>query len=208
MPYDRQWERLADAMNRIMVAARLCQDEAQNDIAAAIADRAVKIRCKLKQHATKAMYSSNVLEGMQFEIPPDLKAEHFDWEQSRPSAPWFVQRRTFDLPGFWWLDWIELFKTDVAKVLCRAGRASIEEGPSETGLTSTERPALESNPTRPASDAPSPGPAAARRRGAQPRKFEQTKAAQCYARALQRFAHEKWAGCGGRAREGDQVVAR
>src|SRR5262249_35548487 len=31
---------------------------------------------------------------------------------------------------------------------------------------------------------------------------------QRYARALQRFAHEKWAGGGGRAREGDQVVAR
>jgi hypothetical protein len=167
-------------MNRIIAAARLSQDEAQNDIAAAIADRAVKVRCKLKEHATKFKHSSDVLDGAQFEIPPDLKAKHLDWEESRPPAPWLVRRGTFDLPGFWTLDWIELFKTDVTNVLCPAGQASVEERPSETRLTSRERPALESNPTGPApgaSGAPSPGPAAARRRGAHPRKFEQTKAA-------------------------------
>ena len=53
-----------------------------------------------------------------FEIPPTIKPDDLDWEQSRPLKPWIVRRGSHPLPGSWNLYWIELSRTDIASVLC------------------------------------------------------------------------------------------
>jgi hypothetical protein len=120
MAYVRPWERLAEAITRVMAAAGRSQEEAQTDICQAITDKAIKFQGKLKKHTTRSITSERILEGKDFEIPAEIKSKDLDWETSRPLKPWAVRREIFRLPGRWELEWIELFKTDVTKVLCRA----------------------------------------------------------------------------------------
>jgi hypothetical protein len=90
------WERLSDAIARVMAEAGLSRDEAQTRICRAIADGAVKIRGKLGRHTTTGFRASNtVLEERDFHIAPEIKPEHLDWEQSRPVKPWVVRREAF-----------------------------------------------------------------------------------------------------------------
>jgi hypothetical protein len=167
MAYDSKWGLMSPVCERVMMPPTgLPEDEAQNDICQAIADRAVNIRVTLQKHATRGSRSSDVLEGKDLEIPTTLKPEDFDWEQSRPLKPWFVRRGTYSLPGYWHLEKIELCRTDVINALCPAARP-VEQGGSEPSAASRSGPRLESNAVdlnRGAS---------ARRRGARPRKFEQ-----------------------------------
>jgi hypothetical protein len=82
------------------------------------------------------------LRGTAFEIPAEIKSEDFDWETSRPLKPWFVRRGTFDSPGYWELEWIELFRADVMNVLCtpaEPGRPA-ERPSSKTATQSRSRP--------------------------------------------------------------------
>ena len=37
--------------------------------------------------------------------------------------PWQVHRAVFGLPGYWELEWIKLFRTDVLEILCTPGEA-------------------------------------------------------------------------------------
>jgi hypothetical protein len=120
MAYVRPWERLADALTRVMAAAGRSREEAQTDICQAITDKAIKIQGQLKEHTTRHITSRRVLEGKDFELPARIKPADVDWESSRPLRPWAVHREIFGLPGYWELEWIELFKADVTKVLCRA----------------------------------------------------------------------------------------
>jgi hypothetical protein len=182
MAYVPAWEWLSVTRDRVMAAAGLSKDEAQQIICRAIADRNVNIRGQLNKHATKPMRASNVLEGRNFEIPTTLNPEDLDWEQSRPVKPWVVLRGAFDPAGYWDLKRIELSQADVTNTFCTTEQAgeSVRRAPSETGATSS-RLTLESNPIGPGprpSDPQSPGAAGSpRRRGVPPRKFEQTKAA-------------------------------
>ena len=97
--------------------------------------------------------------------------------------PWAVRRGAFRPSGFWFLEWIELFRTDVTNVLCPGGRQSelAEQASSQPGAVSTSRPTLESRRSSVGADLRStvgPRPAAAgpaRRRGARPKKFEQAR---------------------------------
>jgi hypothetical protein len=137
MAYVRRWERLSDVVTRVMEAAGISEDEAKTDICRAISDRAIKLRCKLASHASKPMHAQDtVLEGKHFDIPTALKPEGLDWEKSCPVKAWSVWRGSYDVPGYWYLEWIELFSDDVTKVLCPT--------PSEPGAMSTSQPALES----------------------------------------------------------------
>jgi hypothetical protein len=179
MAYTPKWESLSAACERVMTAAGLAKDEAQKDICQAIADRAVDVRVKLREHATKFTRSSDVLEGPVLEIPTTLKPEDFDWDQSRPIKQWFVRRGMYSLPGFWHLAIIEVSGVDVTNELCAVAPRGgpVEHDGSDAGAASRSGPALDRNPVGldPASSSPgssAPG-GSARRRGARPQKFEQ-----------------------------------
>jgi hypothetical protein len=147
MAYVSEWERLSEALTRIMAAGGLAEDEARTDICRAIADRAVKIRGKLGWHTTSPLRAPHtVLETKDFQIPSEIKPEDLDWERSRPVKPWIVRRENFKPSGHWELEWIELFRTDVTSVLCPGGRHSeaAEHASSQPGAVSTSRPTLES----------------------------------------------------------------
>lgn len=144
MAYVRPWERLADALTRVMAAAGRSQEEAQTDICQAITDKAIKIQGQLKEHTTRHITSRRVLEGKDFELPARIKPADVDWESSRPLRPWAVHREIFGLPGSWELEWIELFRTDVTNVLCAGDRGGLaERTSSKTGVTSRSRPVRE-----------------------------------------------------------------
>src|SRR3989442_11041156 len=146
MAYVSAWERLSDAIIRVMAAAGLSKDQAKADICRAIADGAVKIRGKLERHTTRHLRASNmVLEGEDFHIPTKIKSEDLDWERSRPAKSWLVRRGTSAPPGYWDLEWIELFRNDVTKVFGTAAKRgeSAHHASSEKGATSRSRPALE-----------------------------------------------------------------
>lgn len=144
MPYLRVWERLPDAVARVVSVTGQSVDQAQADICHAIADRAVKIRAKLKGHTTRRlMTSTSVLDGSDFQIPTNLRPSDLDWEQSRPTKPWRVTRQSnFALPGDWSLDWIEVAIADVTAALC-AGAQRQEPAQRPAG-GSRARPAFES----------------------------------------------------------------
>ena len=144
--YISPWERLSAATERVMVETRRARDEVQIDICRAIADGAVKIRCKPARHTTNPITSSTmVLEGEDFDIPTDIKPEDLDWERSRPVKAWFLRRERSRVPGYWELEWIELSRTDVTNALCLVGkRGDATQQPSqEPGARRRSQPALE-----------------------------------------------------------------
>jgi hypothetical protein len=96
MAYTPSWERLSEALTRVVEACGLTQNDAKADICRAIADGAVTVRAKLGRHTTKSMTGGDtVLEGSAFQIPTRLKPEELDWQESRPLKPWPVRREAF-----------------------------------------------------------------------------------------------------------------
>ena len=136
MAYVRPWERLADALTRVMAATGRSQEEAQTDICQAITDRAIKIQGQLKEHTTRHITSRRVLEGKDFELPAESNRRtstgEFTSVKAMGSSP-----RDFGFPGSWELEWIELFRTDVTDVLCGGTTEKIRQ----TRSTSRSRPA-------------------------------------------------------------------
>jgi len=168
--YDSPWERLADAIRRV-TAGRRPKELAQTDLCRAIADGAVKIRCKLKRHTTRFNTSNVLLDGNNFHIPTEIKPEDLDWERSRPLNPWFVRRGSFSIPGNWDLEWIEVCRADVTKALCAAKEQDESTRHASSGTPATT---LESQEM---SVGPGPGKPGApgRRRGPPPKKLERVK---------------------------------
>ena len=121
MSYTPAWERLSDAVERVMRATGCSKDEAQTDIGQAIADRTVKFRGKLARHTTKRFTSPAILEGRDFELPSAIASTDLDWERSRPNKPWLVRRGAYPLPGYWDLEWIEVYGSDITNVVCLDG---------------------------------------------------------------------------------------
>jgi hypothetical protein len=133
MAYDSEWQRLSDAVMRVMKTCGQSKDEAQTDLCRAIADGTVKVRGKLKRHTTKGVTASGtVLEGTDFEIPPEIKPEDLDWESSRPVKPWAVRRGSFEVPGYWDLEWIKVSRTAVTNVLCAVKERGEQHASCET----------------------------------------------------------------------------
>ena len=116
-----------------------------------------------------------------FDIPTTIKPDDFDWEQSQPLKPLIVRRGAHDPAGYWYLESIELSRTDVTNALCTTEqpRGALEYAPSEAGATSRSWPAPKRNaighdprthgPQTPGAGAP------ARPRGARPKKFTQAR---------------------------------
>jgi hypothetical protein len=178
------WERLPDAISRIMAGGR-SKELAQADLCQAIADGTVNIRCKLQQMHGRRFTSKDVLEGKNFQIPTEIKPEDLDWELSRPVKPWFLRRECSSIPAYWDLAWIEVCRADVTKVLCvPTGQDENTQHTARETPSSPSRPAGESQempvgsgrgstagPQKPGASGPG------RRRGTRPLKFEQTKEA-------------------------------
>jgi hypothetical protein len=123
MIYVSEWERLSDAVTRVIETWALSKDEVQTDICRAIADRAITVRATLRRHATNGFTASGtVLAGTAFEIRPNLTPQDFDWEGSRPLQPWLVRREHFRQAGYWELEWLEVFRSDVTMAFGAAGQ--------------------------------------------------------------------------------------
>jgi hypothetical protein len=146
MSYTSTWERLSEALTRVTKATGLSQTEAQADICRAIADGAIKVRGALgKRHTSGTTSRDTVLGGNYFQIPTSLKPEDLDWAASRPLEPWVVRRELFKVPGLWYLDWIELLRTDVTNALCsaEATSSSAPHASHQTGAKARSRPVRE-----------------------------------------------------------------
>src|SRR5262249_60175278 len=72
---------------------------------------------KLGRHTTRPYIFNMVLVAEDFHIPPEIKPEDLDWEQSRPVTAWYVRRERSRVPGYWELEWIGLFRSDVTNAL-------------------------------------------------------------------------------------------
>ncbi len=144
MSYTPAWERLSDAVERVMRAAGCSKDEAQTDIGQAIADRTVKFRGKLARHTTKRFTSPAILEGRDFELPSAIASTDLDWERSRPNKPWLVRRGAYPLPGYWDLEWIKVYGSDITNVVCLDGGQGVSVTP-----TSINNAAASKRRTRP-----------------------------------------------------------
>src|SRR5580704_12308679 len=134
MAYVPDWERLSDALSRVM-AAGLSKPEAQRDICRAIVDRKISIRLQAaKAEIPEAKWSGPVV-GSHASIPQDLSPRDFDWRKSLPKRPWqhgdhpFVQVH---------LTLIELFSADVTLVLCAGSRVP-ERSTKGNSLARTQR---------------------------------------------------------------------
>ena len=180
-PYVPPWERLSDAIERLIAAGR-SKERAQADLCRAIADGAVKIRSKLRKHTTQLTTSKDILPGTAFQIPSEIKPAGLDWVRSCPRKPWMVSRGSFSAPGYWILEWIEVFRADVSNALCVPQRdETTRQASREMPTTSTNRPPLESQQI-PGSLGPSstagprkPGAGQVRQRGPRPQKFEKAR---------------------------------
>lgn len=147
MAYTSPWERLSEALTRVMKASGLTQREAQTDICRAIADRAVRVQGKLGRHASRGITSSDtVLQGRDLLVPTNLNPEDFDWQESRPIKTWTVPHGTPVLHGAWKLEWIRLFTSDVINALCggtAGGKPAVQNVPGKVATRRKSRPAFE-----------------------------------------------------------------
>lgn len=142
MSYLSAWERLPDAVERVMTANGCTADEAKADICMAIADRAINLRGKLQRN-TKGHTSNSVLERNSFQIQGKIKPADFDWEASRPTKSWIVTGEATRSPGYWTLTWIELSRSDVTSILCKAtqNERSVQSVASAKGARKKGHPA-------------------------------------------------------------------
>jgi hypothetical protein len=122
--YTPDWERLADALKRV-IAAGVAEEEAKTDLCRAVADRKINVRVRIA--ATDYGMRGRLFCGGNVGVPAHLEPQNFDWVQSRPLAQWPIgpklgehyvwiggwENRPFDL--------IELRTADVIEVLCGAG---------------------------------------------------------------------------------------
>jgi hypothetical protein len=148
MAYVSVWEKLSEARSHVMANTGCSREEAEADICRAIAERAVRVQAKLGRQAPPGRMTSRdtFLKGEDFRIPTSLKSEDLDWQKSRPLKPWMVPREAFKQHGYWNLEWIEVFKTDVTNVLCSApkeGKPAAKNAPGKLGARSRSRPSFE-----------------------------------------------------------------
>lgn len=148
--YVSTWERLPDALDRIVTQTERPKAEVQKALCQAISDGAIRIRCKLgckfEGHTTSLTHTSNeVLDGTAFRVPTEINSEDLDWERSRPTKPWAVRREVSSARrGYWLLDWIELTRADVTNAFCTKAQDELARSTRGTrGRTKKRSPAKE-----------------------------------------------------------------
>jgi hypothetical protein len=126
--YTSKWERLSNAVERIMESTHLSREQAESDICRAISDRAIGVQAKLARHATGLQTSHVTVGGSNLHIPRPLEPHALDWQHSRPINPWLIN----DLPphrsGHWHFEWIELLQEDVTREILSPEKAIAPAG--------------------------------------------------------------------------------
>ena len=119
MAYSPLWESLASVLKRV-VATSISRKEAQEQIANAIADRAIAVRVTIDASAPDI--PGWVLEGSCVGVPQQLSPKDFDWARSRPSAPWMTADMPFEGHVPSWLfvprsiGLVEVLRADVSSI--------------------------------------------------------------------------------------------
>ena len=140
MAYVPEWERLPDALERVM-AAGLTEDEAQVDICRAISDRKIALRFQI----TPSPYPMRVVDVSRVNVPIDLKPSDFDWEKSCLGRTWRSRAVDIDvLLSSEHVKYIELFRPDVTNVLIVGAGDLVSAGAGARGRA--QRPPEKSRP--------------------------------------------------------------
>jgi hypothetical protein len=141
MEYVPDWERLSDALKRVM-SVGISKRDAQLDLCRATADRKIKIRYEIGKEIVAGIeiprghgMAGQVIWNMDI-IPRPLTPADFDWQKSQPTRPWKMPYN----PVLWHLDWIEVSSSDVTRVLI-ANRNNAPEKPKAQTNTNTSQPA-------------------------------------------------------------------
>ena len=133
MEYVPDWERLSDALDRVMSAGR-SRKKAQVNLCRATADQKIKVRYLISKEIVGGCempkgsgIAGHVVSRLDI-IPRSLNPADFNWEQSQPTRPW----QLLPNPVFWQLDWIELYSSDVTRVLIRSQDSATDLSQAET----------------------------------------------------------------------------
>jgi len=124
VPYVSMWESLADAVERVVTARGVSRKQAQADLCHVISDGEIRLRGHLDRHAQRGQTSRVVVSSHQLEIPTNLEPGGFDWQESRPTAPWFLRELERHHFGPWYLKRIELSRDDVTAILVQGNGAA------------------------------------------------------------------------------------
>jgi hypothetical protein len=148
MAYVPHWGRLGDALRRVM-GWGLSQEEAQQDICNAIADRKIRLRPRVElitrgsvdawnDHRFAGEYRhflGGLFDGtLPLEVPSRLGPAELNWAESRFETPWQFEPGLRDFPGPIRSGhvWIELFNSDITKVLFNAQSHDVRTAHDET----------------------------------------------------------------------------
>jgi hypothetical protein len=134
------WERLSDAVKRVMLTDAT-ESEAQLAFCRAISNREIRVRIYLGKFERSDFYlvpTIGVEAGLI--IPAQLEPQDLDWVQSSPLRPWRDAADVSSIFPNWRQDRIEVFSADVTKALCgrrqaegaRAGRIGRRERVRDT----------------------------------------------------------------------------
>ena len=123
MTYTSKWERLSNAVERIMKSTHPSREQAESDICRAISDRAIGVQAKLARHATGLQTSHVTVGGSNLHIPRPLEPHALDWQHSRPIKPWLISGDPRLRSGHWHFEWIELLQEDVTREILAPEKA-------------------------------------------------------------------------------------
>src|SRR3954447_20873622 len=99
MTYQSKWERLSDAIQRVIKSTGVSEQQARADLACAISDGSVQVRAMLLTHATRPMRSSETVRSAEHFQARQIHPGHLDWEKSVSLKPWFIDEAK--LAGWW-----------------------------------------------------------------------------------------------------------
>jgi hypothetical protein len=111
-----EWERLADALKRV-VATGISEHDAQVSLCRAISERKIRVALWLgifERGEFRLLHG--IAPNVGLIMPADITPQDFDWSESRPLKPW----RNDTMGGMfrdWHRDRIELYSADVTRVL-------------------------------------------------------------------------------------------
>src|SRR5262245_12305364 len=101
------------------MATGASEEEAKTDLCRAVADGKVRVRVRT---ATSHHKGARVFSDANVAVPVHLAPHDFDWARSRPIARWRIGPKLGE--HYFWdsenlpLDFIELWRADVAQLLC------------------------------------------------------------------------------------------
>ena len=109
-PFRRDWLRLSEALAEIVGQTSLSEGEAKGLLCNAIADLQIKIDIELREHVTRHTTAHGQrFSGSDIQIPKHLKPDDFDFENSRPYAPWLItHQQNSHLAGYWSIESMNL----------------------------------------------------------------------------------------------------